>query len=148
MRRLGVFVLLALALPAVALAAMYKWVDENGDVYYSDKKPPEVESAEEIRKQNYGVSDDQAASQLESLTDKANAQQEDRETKASINAEQASYDEAIKQNCNIARKNLTLLTSTARVVLKDEDGNDYFLPEADKENKILDAQAQVDRYCS
>ena len=41
------------------LAATYKWVDEDGNVVYSDKPPPGVET-EEIEKKSYGVTDEEA----------------------------------------------------------------------------------------
>ena len=148
MRGLGLVLILGLLVPTASSAAMYKWVDENGNVYYSDKKPPEVTSAQEIKKQSSGVTDEEAQENLESLTGKAADQQNDREVKASIAEEQATRDETIKKNCEIAKQNLTLLTSTARVTLKDENGEDYFLPDEEKESKTRDARAQVDRYCT
>lgn len=42
--------LLAVALPLVALAGTYKWVDKNGNVHYSDTPPPEGAQEVELPK--------------------------------------------------------------------------------------------------
>ena len=126
---------------------MYKWVDEEGNVSYSDKPPPGIKS-EEIKKRNYGVTDEEAQKQLDSLTEKANALQQERDIKTEVSAQQEKRSETIKKNCDISRSNLELLTSQSRVTLKDAQGNNYFLSDQEKQSKTLDAQANVDRYCT
>jgi len=126
---------------------MYKWVDEEGNVSYSDKPPPDIES-EEIKKQSYAVTDQEAQKKLEELTEKAEAQQQERDIKTEVAAQQAERSETIKKNCAIAQSNLELLTSQSRVTLKDTQGNEYFLSEEEKQSKSLDARANVDRYCT
>tara|TARA_Y100000588_G_scaffold345622_1_gene393033 strand:- start:255 stop:638 length:384 start_codon:yes stop_codon:yes gene_type:complete len=126
---------------------MYKWVDEEGNVSYSDKPPPGIES-EEIKKQSYGVTDQEAQKKLEELTEKAETQQQERDIKTEVAAQQAERSETIKKNCAIAQSNLELLTSQSRVTLKDAQGNEYFLSEEEKQSKTLDARANVDRYCT
>lgn len=46
-------ILALLALPLMAHAALYKWVDDNGEVVYSDTPPPK--KAEEIRPPSLNV---------------------------------------------------------------------------------------------
>ena len=142
------FVLLLLALPfQLSVAAMYKWVDAEGNVVYSDKPPPGAET-EVIDKKSYGVTDEEAQEQLDSLNEKAEVIKEERDIKNDVASQQAERNETIKKNCEIARSNLALLTSQARVTLKDEDGNDYFLSDEDKQTKTLDASSNVERYCT
>lgn len=140
----SLFLLLPLQPP---LAAMYKWVDEEGNISYSDQPPPDADS-QEIEKKSYGISDEESQDQLETLDEKANAAKQERDIKAEVAGQQTQRNETIKKNCEIARSNLELLTSQSRVTLKDDDGNDYFLTDEDKQSKTLDARANVDRYCS
>ncbi|HKK16999.1 MAG TPA: DUF4124 domain-containing protein, partial [Gammaproteobacteria bacterium] len=42
-------ILLALLVSSNALAAMYKWVDENGEVHYTQTPPPGDIQAETIK---------------------------------------------------------------------------------------------------
>lgn len=129
------------------LAAMYKWVDEEGNVSYSDQPPPDA-SIQEIEKKSYGISDEESQEQLEALGEKANAAKQERDIKADVAGQQTERNETIKKNCEIAQSNLQLLTSQSRVTLEGEDGNPYFLTDEDKQSKTLDARANVDRYCS
>lgn len=139
---------LLLVLPLSApMAAMYKWVDEDGNVVYSDKPPLGGETVV-IQKKSYGVSEEEAREQLESLSEKANALKQERDIKRDVAGQLAERDETIKKNCEVAHANLDLLTSQARVTLENEQGEDYFLSDADKESKTLDARANVDRYCN
>ena len=141
------YFVLALAFGPGAEAALYKWVDAEGNVSYSDKPPPEV-NAEEVKQYSSGISAEESQQKLDEITDKADAQQKDRELKDDIAKQQTERDVTIKKNCDIARKNKSLLETTARVTLKDEDGNDYFLEDDQREAKLADANAQVQRYCN
>lgn len=46
---LAIWLVLCLALPLTAFAQMYKWVDANGKVHYSDKPPPSNVKTEKLR---------------------------------------------------------------------------------------------------
>lgn len=49
MKRLSLFVALALCVSLPATAQLYKWVDSNGKVQYSDKPPPSNIKTEKLR---------------------------------------------------------------------------------------------------
>ena len=140
----SLFIILPLHSP---LAAMYKWVDDEGNVSYSDQPPPDG-NPQEIEKSSYGITDEESQYQLETLNEKANAAKQERDIEAGVANQQLERNDTIKKNCEIARSNLELLTSQSRVTLKDAEGNDYFLPDEDKQSKTLDARANVDRYCT
>ena len=66
-------------------AELYKWVDEHGNVAYSQQKPKGVESeALEVRTGGPSTDDSQAA--LEALTDRVSDSARDREFAASATA--------------------------------------------------------------
>lgn len=54
-RLISFLALAALILPSVALSKLYKWVDENGKVHYSDRVPPEAARLEREVKTETGV---------------------------------------------------------------------------------------------
>jgi len=142
--------MLALALastPLVAHAAIYKWVDEDGNVVYSQQKPPGYTKVEVLEEPSPPVSDEEAKEQLESLREKAEAAGEERDLKEKVAEEIAEREERIKKNCEIARQNLALLETPARVTLQDAEGNPYFLEEEERQAKIEEARDQVARYC-
>ena len=138
---------MALLVAPLAQAAIYKWIDADGNVTYSQTKPPAGSEAQTIEKHSTGTSDKEAQGQLESLRNKVKFQEEDRDIRNDIAKQQTDRSATIKKNCEIARNNKSLLQTTARVTVKDEDGNDYFLEDADRAGKVADAEAQIDRYC-
>ena len=126
-----------------------RWAESHQVVhFYAGQWCTFTPALTEIEKKSYGVTDEEAQSTLDALNEKADAAKQEREIKEDMVSQQAERNDTIKKNCEIARSNLELLTSQARVTLKDDDGNDYFLTDEDKQAKTLDARANVDRYCT
>lgn len=89
MRSLLPLVLLALVSGPAAAQKLYKWVDENGQVHYGDKIPPEYanQDREVLNKQGLAVGREEGAETAE----EARARQE-REKQAKAAEEQAQRD--------------------------------------------------------
>jgi flagellum-specific peptidoglycan hydrolase FlgJ len=136
---------LGIALPAQA-TKLYKYVDEQGNVTYSQTKPKGHE-AETIRLNSATLDSSGAQEELDRLNDKAAAQSKDRqfaETSASAAAER---DERMASNCKIAQENMRILRTTSRIQDKDANGEAYFLDEAAIQAKMTATQGQIENYC-
>ena len=131
--------------PATA-AKLYKWVDADGNVTYSQQKPPDVQ-AESMEVKVGGPSDSEAQEQLESLTDKADAALKDRQFAATASAEQAERDERIKKNCETARENKRILESAPRVQDTAADGTPYFVDDSTRAARLATAEDQIRQFC-
>ena len=59
-------------------ARMYKWVDDDGNVQYTERPPPDRD-AKELKVEKPPVSDEDAKLELERLNDKADTARKDRE---------------------------------------------------------------------
>jgi hypothetical protein len=143
---LAVAVLLAMAPVESTSARLYKWVDEYGNVTYSERKPP-GQQAEEIRVRTAPISSETAREQLDSLKEKANLQQKDRDLVKSVSQDNQNEAEVFKKNCEIARQNRTVLEHSSRVVGKDGQGKSYFLDEDEIRAKLKKSYEQIERYC-
>lgn len=143
--------LLALVIGLLAaqasLAATYKWVDADGNVVYSQTKPPAGTPTQEVKKRSFGTTDQDAQDELQRLRDKSNSPEKDREIKQKVAAEQSDHDRKSKENCDISRKNLSLLQSPSRITLTDPDGNQYFPSDEEKAGRISKAEDDVAEYC-
>ncbi len=151
-RYLRIWPLAAAALLVVAPmdsshARLYKWVDEYGNVTYSERKPP-GQQAEEIKVRAAPTSADTAQEKLESLKEKANSQAQDREVANKVDADNKKEAEAFKKNCEIARQNRQVLQNSSRVQTKDPEGNSYFLDAAEVQAKLEQANRQIELYCN
>ncbi|MCP5149488.1 MAG: DUF4124 domain-containing protein [Ectothiorhodospiraceae bacterium] len=130
-----------------ALAKLYKWVDENGNVTYSERKPPDTK-AQEIELRGVKPANPDAASELEDLRDRSDASRKDREFARTVAEEQRERDERIKKNCEIARENMRVLENAPRVQATDDKGNPYFLDPSQTESRKAETAQQIQQYCN
>jgi hypothetical protein len=147
----GIWAVLAVLLLAGAplqssFAALYKWVDEQGNVTYSDRKPQDAD-AREVNVRAAPVTPEQARERLDALGGKADTQQKDRDFAKTAASEDQKEAEAFKKNCEMARQNMRVLENTSRIQGKDKDGNTYFLDPQEIEAKVEQSKKQVERYC-
>ena len=134
------------ALPAQA-AKLYKWVDDQGNVTYSERRPQNHE-AETIRLRGATLDSSGAQEKLDQLNDRANDQQKDREFAKNSASATAERNERLANNCKIARENMRILRTTSRIKDKNADGEAYFLDEAGIQAKMTATQRQIDDNCN
>lgn len=141
------FVTLAIALGSTGatVAGVYKWVDENGVVHYSEIKPLDYE-AENLRPRSDGTTDEEARRKLEALIDRA----QDKDVGPTPDDRQQALTRASrrKENCDTARENLRLLESGVRIRTNDADGNAYFLDDEARQIKLAETQSQIQANCT
>ncbi len=137
-----------LSFSALISAEVYKWVDEQGKVHYSDK--PINESAKKITV-NKPPSDKQLqAAQLNAkrLIEREKRiqenQSEDRQDLNRKNAEKSKLD-AI---CLDAKKELEILMTPVRVVQTDENGKEVFLSDDERTKEIKLYREAISNHCS
>ncbi|MEM6708232.1 MAG: DUF4124 domain-containing protein [Pseudomonadota bacterium] len=147
---------MALFVSASAHAAeIYRWVDENGVVNFTQQKPKDVQAEVIGKPTNRRVSVAEtapapavplAAQDEQKLTDEQQRILDDLKT-AEMNR-QAALAEAKATNCERARKVLTNLTKIGRVRVVAEDGTQTVLPEEDRQARIQAAQEAIAVNCA
>lgn len=145
--------LLLIVLPLVATVAnaeLYRWVDAQGKVHYSDTRPPA--DARGTRK----LSSDLPPSPLSPAAKPKSWQEKDQEFKTRRAAEaearakaqkEAEQAEQKKKNCEAARRNLQLLESGQRIVTMNAQGEREYLDEGARQKAIEDARKAVESWC-
>jgi hypothetical protein len=137
-----------LCLASVTHAEIYKWVDENGNMQFS-QFPPEDQVAEKIEiKTTKPVDTEGAQKEIDDLItsqqDAAKAAEE-----SATAAEAAEQEKAAKaENCRIAKANLTNYQNNPGRRVTDENGNITYIKEEDRQAKIKEFQAQIDEFCN
>ena len=129
-----------------SFARIYKWVDEEGNVHYTQQRPPD-RPAQILKEPTSPVTEEQAKENLEKLSDRAETQRKDREFQEGYADDVAARQERIKKNCEIARENLRILQTAARVQDKNGEGNMYYIDDATKEAKIAKTKEQIETFC-
>lgn len=137
-RMLLVIALLGLtaSLPVQAVS-LYKWVDENGRVHYS-QTPPDT-SATQSEQMQVREAHPYQSRQKEDATEE--------EGKApSASDEAVSVIETRKRNCEAAKQNLEVFKNSERV--QQPDGTIITPSEEMRTLKIKEAQALINAYCN
>jgi hypothetical protein len=155
---IAAFAMLMLA-PSVLAAEYYTWVDENGVTNYSERNPQGY-SADHITAENrFGYKnpgrldapsgdESETAASEEPLTENAADEDVDKfiaDERARIDMEIAK---AKKSNCAIGKRNLAQLEAYSRIRVKDEDGTERVLTDAEKGNRMSQARQTIRENCT
>jgi Domain of unknown function (DUF4124) len=145
--------------PILAQAAIYKWVDDQGNVQYSSEKPQDA-AAEKIRVTTQPPVDSSTyrnAGHNEAKAEgdtKANAKDKDKDDKIKTPAEQrkeaakkAESDKLKKEMCEEARQNLAAIENSARVRIEDDKGEVRYMEENEVASRKKSEQERVNKYC-
>lgn len=162
MKRLSVAMGLMLCLALPASAQMYKWVDSNGKVQYSDKPPPSNIKTEKLREaapaaSAPAASEDKGAAKKDAAKagPRTQAEEEQAFRKRQLDTAKAQQAEDKKQaearqkeeNCTRARAALTNLEMGGRQVRIDDKGERVFLEEDQIARETAKARQDVATAC-
>lgn len=137
-----IFVISLLAFAASANAAMYKWVDEEGNVHYSQKRP-ETKEYKKIKKQATPKSAGQPLYQGSNTAPGKNTKPAN---KAIAEKETAKNEAQRQKNCAGAKQNLEAYQIYRR--FKDKDGNAVRIDDAERDKKIKESQEAISSFCN
>ena len=132
-----------------SLAAIYKWTDENGKVYYSDKPPPagqaeELEVDSEPSAATRGLSDEQRRQKQQRLLD---AFAKERADKASAQDKADKEAEELNIWCARAKDELRQLNEATYLYNYDETGEKVIFSDEAREQATRDQEKKISKYC-
>lgn len=130
----GILLAVLCAAAAPAHADVYRWVDANGKVHYSDTPPPEGA-------QKMGIQSGRA--DKPATTAQANSGAAESKPRDAAEAQA----ELQQKQCELARATLQAYQSDATLVRKDADGNKHVLTADEKAKEIDQAKQQVKAAC-
>jgi len=169
MNRLSVAISLALCIALPASAQMYKWVDSNGKVQYSDKPPPGNVKTEKLRapppapvrapapgKAQKDAAKAESPKDAAKAGPKTTAEQEQAFRKRQLDAAKAQEDEGKKQadardkaeKCTRSKAALAGLELGGRQTRVDEKGERVFLDEQQIAQEMAKARRDVAAACN
>ena len=123
-----------------ALAGLYKWVDENGRVHYTQTKPTKHQSLElNAPPPPPSESFDLNKPFAEQIRARSPAKPGERAP--------AGQTTSNSDLCATVRANLSALQNNARVRYKDKEGNLVIMPEDVRQQKLKETQEQIGKYC-
>ena len=133
---------------------IYRWVDDNGVVNYTQLKPRDADSeAIAMRGGTKRAVDDAPVSEpVTSVTTGTELNEEQQAMLEDLQAaERARQDEIAQikaQNCQQSRDVLDRLTVKPRIRIKGEDGEYRVMGEDERQDRIAKAQEGIALYCA
>jgi len=151
---------LMLVVAAGASAQLYRWVDKDGKVRYSDTPPPGVKattlrpppgsSAPAPAPDGVAAAKDAKKGPLTPAEQEADFRKRQMQAqKAREKEDQASRDALAKQdNCARARESLASLESGQRITRAGADGERYYIDDAQRAAEMEKARQSVNSWCN
>ena len=140
-------IILMLSAPLSLAGGIYKWIDENGQVQYTQTPPPNV-PAERMKGAPPPANDPEAV--RGDLQRQLDAFDERRAQRDEAFAEQKQKEETArirKQNCETARKNLAKLRRGGNNAYMTPEGEVVRLTDDERARRIEDAKQGVKDNC-
>ena len=153
-RALATFVATLLTLTSFSVSAdkIYRWVDENGVVNYTQQKPRDKEAEAIATDAGSSRAVKQSSAPVTSAsTGEPLSPEQEKMLEGLRAAERARQDEIAKikeQNCQQSRDVLARLTLKNRIRVRGPDGEYTVMPEEERQERISEAQENIVRYCA
>jgi len=148
-KRLFYFSLLLMVSLPMAQAEIYKWVDDNGQVHYSEKAPDKKRSAKEIRLPKHvpqvaPVSPAQRKQQRDNLL---RAFEEERSLRKEARTKKEQNEARNRQNCIRARDRLRNYERASVLYDLNEKGERVYLSDAQRNGAVAKLKSQINKWC-
>ena len=148
MKILGLL-LLCVCVTAASADPLYKWVDADGHVHYSQTPPPGAASKAKTMDVHAGQSDPAAVQAAQQLEQQQQAERQAAEQNAEQQAQKdAEHKQALQEACDNLRARLQLYQIAGPVFTVDAQGTRHYVSDEDHLRKEQELQDQIKKYCS
>jgi len=148
---MGKFLLILLMLASTnTFAAISKWVDDQGQVHYSDQPPPPGKQPKTLREDADTPGSASGASATKTLAEHEAELKKDKAEKQSAAdkaAQLKAAEDTLKANCANAQQNLRSLQSGMRIMEVDANGQRYYIDDTQRQQRIDKARQEISNSC-
>ena len=127
-------------------AAMYKWVDADGNTHYTQQPPPGDIEAKKIQADIPKVDSEGANSEIERQKEKADKLRKARQDQAKEDSVREQNEAIQAENCNRSKQQVSTY-SRPRGLIEQEDGSRIRISEEQRLEGLSKAKEMVDKYC-
>ena len=147
MNTLRIFItslLFGLIMVSTNAATTYKWVDENGNVVYS-QQPPEEGPYETIKTKNSSKTGISSSTPSSSFATEVKKETEVQNLDRKVEQEAAKSEKLRADNCKAAKNNLETYTVYRRI--KNDQGEIIRLDDNERAKRIQEAKDAIKEFC-
>ncbi len=138
---------LALVFAMAVQADAYKWIDDDGDVIYSQTPPVDKPYEKMGTPPPPSMNPEAAKKQVESLIEAQKATDKAREEEQQKQQQEQLAAEALAESCRVAKYNLQQYQNNPGRRMMDAQGNVTRPTEEERQQKISTLQQQVNQFC-
>ena len=136
-----------------AAQSIYKWVDEDGSIHYSDQPPPQVYKSEELRIDS--APSDHIVREAQERADRLEIKHQTSHDQRSAAREQERLQTELEQvkrddrqrRCIKAHEEIQSLNHHMPIYYIDEKGDWIFLDDKERADLIKFYHAEIDMFC-
>ncbi len=136
--RYSIFLILVASMSLNA-GSIHKWTDEDGNVHYGDS-PPVSAKTEGVRVLSAPSNPGRALPRLGTSTSSGGG------SNAPASNNQIPEDQA-KIACDKAQEDLQIISNSNRIKLKSADGSTRYMTSEEIEERKIQSEADVERFC-
>lgn len=136
---------------AVSQAAIYRWVDEQGQVHYTETPPPAGNQDRGTRVRTLGPPTgavEQGRQRSQAIQEQLKSIEKARAEANEKQARQAEDSARREANCEAAKSNLAKLEVRTNRRFQDSDGNVTMMTEEERLRKMEEAREQIEKNCN
>jgi hypothetical protein len=142
--RLTVSISLALLLALPAQAAMYKWVDKDGSIVYSEMPPPGAQNVQSIAPPPRPPEAPAPAEKADAPTTGTGPVKPVGVNDTNVEVRR-QFEEVRRKNCELAKQNLETYRTARRVLTPEQEV--VVLDDATRAARIKQAEEDIATYC-
>lgn len=147
------YLMMSLALLcSTTYAGSSKWVDEQGEVHYSDQVPKNVTKVQKLKFKDTISSppadNPYVRKSTKEMEDEFQRGKAARANDAKKEEQARDHAEAKRINCASARNNLGAMQQSGRMFKTDANGERVYLDDSQRQQQMDAAQRAVDQYCN
>lgn len=147
----GVIISAAVALCGIAQADVYRWLDNQGGIHYTESPPPAGNRDRGTRIHTYGApsgGQEQGHQRAQAIQNQLKEIATQREKANSERNKQETEKTRRTTNCQAARDNLAKLQIRTNRRLIDKEGNVTTLTEEERLKRMETARKQIEENCN
>ena len=136
--------LLSLIMVSANATTTYKWIDENGNVVYS-QQPPEEKPYETIKTKRSSTTQISTPSPTSSFATEVKKETEEQKLDQTVEQEAAKSAQLRADNCKAAKNNLETYTVYRRI--KNDQGEIIRLDDNERARLIEESKKAIKEFC-
>lgn len=143
----SIFFLVAVTLSTNVIAkdiAIYRWVDENNVVHFSQHQPRDGNYSQLTTIASYNAKVKKPSDQKKSMPSVGEQLERHEKEQAEITAKNK---EITANNCKAAKLNMKMLNSFSQIMTTDADGKNRVLTDKEKKEQLELSKKHTDLYC-